>query len=138
MKLKINYKQPITELDHVVLTMLLWLDIWKHKYKKKQRSKYWKYVCFIYNWCPLCNYYLKKCKDCFLNDCRTFKSFYAYWSRGKINGAKEIYFKCKEKARELIDAKRYVHHPKCTDKICHEQCYIAMKSEKQLLNREEY
>lgn len=105
MKLKINWQKPVTELDHVILTILLWYDIWKHGYTNKWKSKYFKYTRKMIGGCPLCQYY-DNCGLCFLPVCADLQgSHYRSWltSAPDYNeGAKEIYLLCKQKAKELI------------------------------------
>ena len=116
MKIKINWKEPKNELDNVILTMLFYYDIWKNKYQFKHGSKYYKYVSCMSYACPLCNYYIRqvtfsmfKCNLCFLPKCQSEKDENPYdkWLKGDIEGAKEIYLLCKQKAKELINEIKY-------------------------------
>jgi len=113
MKLKIDWQKPKTELDHVVLTMLVWYDIWKHGYTIKYDSKYWAYIKNKVGTCPLCAYYFV-CKKCFLPQClKADNNPYGKWYEwDDKKGAKRIYLLCKQKAKELINEYKEYYNPR--------------------------
>jgi len=110
LKLKIDWVHPQTELDHIVLTMLVWYDIWKNNYTDKHDSKYDYCVRDMLSSCPLCKFYRlvidNSCEKCFLS-CRSPSSYYdiytwSPYSHFRSKAAKSIYLMCKNKAKEII------------------------------------
>ncbi len=109
---KANWKNPKDEFDHIVLTMLLYYDIYTKGYFDKVYSKYFKYVNEMWACCPLCEYYkeimIKDCNVCLLtknnrHKCGLISSlWYKWYYHDNINAAKQIYLLCKEKAEKLI------------------------------------
>lgn len=125
--MKINWKNPKTEIEFVFLTMLLWRDIYRNKLSRKSDSKYFAYVKEFTEFCPLCQYY-GNCKKCCLSGninsddympCTLFFLWIGYFdvvfTTGESNHkypfnpidfcnkyAKEIFGRCRDKYLDLL------------------------------------
>lgn len=109
----------MTELEAVVLTRKLFLDIYINGYEKKHASLYWNKVRDFAECCPMCELYRKKlprsCIKCHLSgDCsRGVCPDWRLWETGDMQGAKNIIDKCIERERELLSEPTFEEGEPC-------------------------
>lgn len=108
-KFKINFKNPKTELDYLILCSELWHDIYINKYTDKSESKYYKYIYDFTGDCPLCEYNELGCKTCILsdsdNDCI---HYWKYYQNKDIKAAKTIYTLCLNRIMEILHSEEFI------------------------------